>query len=238
MEELKDILKSERELKGLSLEKLSLITGIPARFLEYLENGRRDKLPPDTYVRGYLMKLAEVYSVDGNGLWEMYKREKGDRLSSGAKDHFPGSHSSEKSVSPWRRAVFSAPAVIFAAAFVYIVFQGSGLIRPPRLIVKFPEADSTVNNPEFIVSGSIFEGDSLTINDESVFVGDDGTFEKRFTLQEGLNEFTLRARTLLGRETVAVRRMRYVLSPPGGTAPISEVSQGVDETSTVIENNQ
>src|SRR3989338_11453632 len=74
----------------------------------------------------------------------MYKREKGDRLSSGAKDHFPGSHSSEKSVSPWRRAVFSAPAVIFAAAFVYIVFQGSGLIRPPRLIVKFPEADSTV----------------------------------------------------------------------------------------------
>lgn len=218
MDPLKNILTSEREAKNLTRERVSVATGIPARFLEYLETGNYRKLPPDAYVFGYLARLAQMYGVDGPSLWESYKREKGEPIRSGASDRFPGMTQVEdrnKHSVGKMRALFISAAVV--AVLLYVSWQVYAFVRPPEVTIVSPNTDITTNNPELTLSGSVRKYTALSINDEPILLDADGFFAKNVVLQEGANLFVFKVRTLLGSEATVMRRVAYV--PPQLSAP-------------------
>ncbi len=51
--------------------------------------------------------------------------------------------------------------------------------------------------------------DQLTLNDEPIYPNEEGRFLKNVTLQEGINEFTFKAKKLLGKETVITTHIIY-----------------------------
>jgi cytoskeletal protein RodZ len=53
-------LRESRERRGLSLGELSRQTRIPEATLEALESERLERLPPDTYVRGFIRAYARA----------------------------------------------------------------------------------------------------------------------------------------------------------------------------------
>ena len=63
--------------KGISLKKLSDMTGISMNHIENMLRGDFENVPPTPYFRGYLIRLGEVLNFDGEAWWEKIKREEG-----------------------------------------------------------------------------------------------------------------------------------------------------------------
>ena len=59
-EDFGSYLKSERELRGVTLDELNSKTKIPVRFLQALENNQFDELPGEVFIRGYIRSIAKV----------------------------------------------------------------------------------------------------------------------------------------------------------------------------------
>ena len=59
-EDFGSYLKSERELRGVTLDELHSKTMIPVRFLLALENNQFDELPEEVFIKGYIRSIAKV----------------------------------------------------------------------------------------------------------------------------------------------------------------------------------
>jgi len=64
MESPGKILKKEREMRNISLEKIYSFTKIKEHHLEAIEEDRYELLPPPLYVKGYLKIYAKYLSLD------------------------------------------------------------------------------------------------------------------------------------------------------------------------------
>ena len=65
-------LRSEREVRGMSLEEISRATRIPLPSLERLEGDRFDDLPGEVFVRGFLKAYARAVGVDPDDVLAQY----------------------------------------------------------------------------------------------------------------------------------------------------------------------
>lgn len=63
MESIGQFLRSEREIRQLSLEELAQTTRIPLRSLQLLEDDRLDNLPGDVFVRGFVKSYAKAVGL-------------------------------------------------------------------------------------------------------------------------------------------------------------------------------
>lgn len=64
MESFGAYLKAQRESKGIRLEEIASITKIHIHALEHLEAGRFHKLPPDPFIRGFIIAYAKYVGLD------------------------------------------------------------------------------------------------------------------------------------------------------------------------------
>jgi cytoskeleton protein RodZ len=67
-------LRQLREKSGLTLGELSRQTRIPTDTLEALESERLERLPPETYVRGFIRVFAQAVKTSATGPLERYDR--------------------------------------------------------------------------------------------------------------------------------------------------------------------
>ena len=65
-------LKSERELRGVTLDELHSKTMIPVRFLQALENNQFDELPGQVFIRGYIRSIAKVIGAQEDEVLSTY----------------------------------------------------------------------------------------------------------------------------------------------------------------------
>lgn len=57
-------LREIRKKRGIDIEDIALSTMIQARYLECLENEKFDALPPETYVRGFVVSYSKRLGLD------------------------------------------------------------------------------------------------------------------------------------------------------------------------------
>ena len=79
MDELGNILREAREMKGLTLADAQEETRINARFLGALEDGDFAKLPTPVHVRGFLRNYARFLDLEPDPLLERYEAHHGRR---------------------------------------------------------------------------------------------------------------------------------------------------------------
>ena len=63
----------------------------------------------------------------------------------------------------------------------------------------------------------------LTINEEEVFISQDGNFSKEYSLQPGLNTVEFKASRLLGKEVTIIKEIMY--QPENNLQPIINYKQ-------------
>ena len=73
MESIGQFLRTERELRQLSLEELSQTTRIPLRSLQLLEDDRLDGLPGDVFVRGFVKSYAKAVGLGVDDVLRRYE---------------------------------------------------------------------------------------------------------------------------------------------------------------------
>ncbi len=90
-------LRREREMRGVSLDEISVATRIATRFLEAMENEQWDQLPGGVFNRGFVRAVARFLGLDEENLVAEYKLVIGDQPSMGApvEQAIPVSRSSE-----------------------------------------------------------------------------------------------------------------------------------------------
>src|SRR4030043_1328004 len=73
MESPGKILKKEREMRNISLEKICSFTKIKEHHLEAIEEGRYELLPHTLYVKGYLKSYAKYLALDEKDILHLYE---------------------------------------------------------------------------------------------------------------------------------------------------------------------
>ena len=78
---LGSFIKAARKSKGIRLEDISKATGIALSKLQALEDGDRNKLPADVFVRGFIRIYLAQIGVDSQVALNMFEQEWGEERS-------------------------------------------------------------------------------------------------------------------------------------------------------------
>lgn len=188
--------------KGLSLKKLSDLTGITPSHLENMLRGDFANIPSAPYFRGYLMRLGKVLDFDGEAWWNRLKR---DVKNSGELDILPKNRFI-KSAPPKYLWAVGAGAIIL----IYLIFQFTRIIGQPGLAITYPTQNPfTTASSTLTITGTSHDADSLSLNGDEISPAADGSWQKGVLLQNGLNTFQVTAKKLLGGETDIIQQVWY-----------------------------
>lgn len=81
MKKVGEILKAEREKKGLSLHEIGMSLKINAKILKSIEDGTKENLPAKTFLRGFIRSYAQYLKLDQDEILRLFQEEQGESTS-------------------------------------------------------------------------------------------------------------------------------------------------------------
>lgn len=185
-----DCLRRRREEMGISLKEIGLRLGVKIEYLESLENGEYENLPPQVYVRGFLKSYASLLGIDAVQAVKMYNREvtfmERDLLEDKKEKKEKIRLRSFIVITPKLVTVFLSVA-IFSVLFYYLYHQINSFNSKPYLFIESPSGDAIVNEKDLLVSGYTEKGAVLRINGQEIGIDSSGYFKQIIVLSEGKN---------------------------------------------------
>ena len=192
----------------LTVADMAKATKIQAKYIEALEKGRYENLPADVYVRGYLRSYARYLNIDESMLVRLYDQERNItsniRPEAPKKNVFHASTSGRTYTLSPRSLVIAAITVIVLSVASYLWFQFRQFTTEPFLSITEPNPNQVIEGNTAVLRGKTDRGTQVTVNNEATFVSPDGNFEETLTLQNGLNQVTVRAINRFDKERVEV----------------------------------
>ncbi len=202
-----NFLNEKVQERGLTVKRLSELSGISVKHLEALKQNRVDDLPSAPYLRGYLIRLGQILDFDANQWWEILKKEPAVKSSG---------HYDEPSKNRFRKEPLKKYFLISAIVLLIVIYLGFRTVKilgQPIIAISSPPDNLTVASRNYVsFNGRVTNADSLIINGEAVSIGQNGEWQKTIALQPGLNTIELVAGKFLGRETKLTRQIIY--EPP------------------------
>jgi len=198
MKTVGQILKTAREAKSFSLEQLSSLTKIDIKYISALEEDAFDKLPSETFAKGFIRNLAIRLDKNPDELVAVFRRDYRQPQSEKIKQnkrHRPLSFSFLNS----QITLFGIALLVF---LIYLGFQFRAILTPPMLQIQRPSPNSVLISP--------LEIEGLTTVDSIVRIDDDtrakpdtsGHFLVRYTLPVGETTLSIQATNRFGRTSI------------------------------------
>lgn len=188
------ILKEEREKKFYTLDEIEKSTKIRKQLLEALEKGQYFKLPPPTFVQGFIKNYGRFLGLETNKLLAIYRRE----FSEGKNpprilESFSHPLDKKKFRLTPAKVVGLAVLVMIAIFFIYLWFEYRFLIDAPFLEIQQPEAQLHVTTSAILVSGRTDPEAKVSINNQEIQTSIDGRFQQEINLTDGSNTIIITA---------------------------------------------
>lgn len=196
-------LRKVRNENRISLVEVSRATGIQVKYLEALEAGSYETLPPEVYVRGFLKGYATHLGIPEDAILRLYERERSIRKNLG-QSAGPGRFQVGK-MTPirvplsTRGIVVSAIALVIFGFFTYLYLEFRSFVSEPRLIISSPLDGDTVTEAESVVRGMTDPRAMVRINGEETPVDEEGVFAEGLSLDSGLNVITVASTNRFGK---------------------------------------
>ncbi len=160
MSELGDYIRQLREKKDVSIEQAAKDTLINPSYLDALEEGNYEILPPEVYVIGFLKTYSEYLGVSADEFLNLYapkkqkvrKKRKENALLSNI-SNVPSSEVVENESTSFSDVVHSlraVPIIIYVIGFlvifvaVVIILSVSKTTSPPETVIEGVEGDSLI----------------------------------------------------------------------------------------------
>ena len=215
MASLGDILRAQRERKGIVLDQAADDTRIRLKFLRALEDGDHNALPGAVYTKGFLRNYAEYLDLDPGELVAVYNAERGVIVEP--------IRSFEPIRPILRRNLILTPSVLVPAFVLagvgffvaYLYYQFTAFAVPPRIEVLDPPSDTIAQSAEYTVRGRTVPEGRVTVR---VFPGPetfdvrpapDGTFAVSIILRPGANHVEVEVLDAAGKVSRQARAIRY-----------------------------
>lgn len=206
-------LRAARLAHGLEFVTVEEETKIRSGYLEALEEGRFQELPPTIYVRRLLKCLAFYYGLDEHAAQVEFAAERAvfvARESEFARLHLGREASARRFGRPiaggsffnaHHMAAIGVAVVAVLGLSGYVVHQVQSFSAAPTLELAEPRSDIIVAHRTIFVRGTAEAGSKVTINNQEVLTNEGGSFEVPYELSRGQNVITVVAEKKNGKST-------------------------------------
>lgn len=203
MKTIGEILKDARVEKRLSLVQLENVTKIKSGFIDAIEKGNWDALPPFPTVLGFVKSIAIALLVNENMAVAVFKRDyppKKLRIS-------PKPDVVNKFTwSPKLTFTIGVGAILFIL-LGYLGIQYVRFISPPSLTIESPKDGQLITNGNVDVFGVTSSDVKITVNNQPVIVSDDGKFNVSLEVVPETHEIVVQASSRSGKITTVRRKI-------------------------------
>lgn len=200
------ILKEIREAKFYTLEDVEKHTKIRKELLEALESDDYEKLPPVTFIQGFIKNYGKFLNLDNEKLLAIFRR------GFEAKLHPPmimesfsnPINKSRFNITPYK-VVVAAVVLAILGFFAYLWIEYRQFVGAPDLLINSPQDQQTVDLPSITVEGTTDPEVKVAINNQQVGVDESGKFHEEVKLSSSINTITITATGRFG-QTAKVER--------------------------------
>ena len=200
-------LQQIREEAGLTIEDLSLVTKIQAKYLEFLEDDEYDKLPSTVYVRGFIQKWATACNQDSEKFLLQFYRENKALIEKPGEGRLSSIKTPSFIITSKHIIIFFLGAAITALAG-FLVYQQNIFKNTPQIEIFSPqEFNSIIESDSVLIEGKTDNIDSLFVNGNQIQVDQTGEFKYEYELSPGLNTITIKAQSNSGRSVETIRKI-------------------------------
>lgn len=204
------VLKEERERKFYTLEEIEKATKIRKELLEALEAGQYSKLPPPTFVQGFIKSYGKFLKLDTEKLLAVFRREFSDRIHPPRiLESFSNPMDKKKFKLTPARALGGVILSLVVIFFVYLWFEYRFLVGGPFLEVSQPVNQLSTDSPVVLVSGRTDPEASLSINNQEIGVDPSGKFSQEIKLSDDINTIEISAVGKSGKITKVERTVFF-----------------------------
>ncbi len=196
--------------KNAGLDALSDKTKISKKYLQYLEEGRLDKLPPEIYTKGFLKKIADFYGIDVNIFLKLYKKEECIRQNID-KSQYPPFNLYRSPAFIITPRTIAALAIVLAliSFFVFFGFQISAIFKGPELIINEPPDELMVDYTPIAIKGFVGDKDAVVlVNNEAISLKD-GKISEEINLAPGLNIIKISATNRFKKSSEVIKKVVF-----------------------------
>lgn len=200
------ILRETREAKFYTLEEVEKATKIRYELLVALEADDYSKLPPSTFVQGFIKNYAKFLKLDSEKLLAVFRREFSD------KKHKPYimdtfAHPLNKTnlkITPGR-VLGLVVAMVVLSFFVYLWLQYRLFVGAPALALVSPQDQMTTDTSVIVVEGKTDPESKVAVNSQEIPVTANGEFKKEITLSAPINKISITSSSKFGQKTEVER---------------------------------
>ncbi|MBI2196254.1 helix-turn-helix domain-containing protein [Candidatus Daviesbacteria bacterium] len=204
------ILKEEREKKLFTLDEIEKATKIRKELLEALEAGQYAKLPPPTFVQGFIRNYGRFLKLDPEKLLAIFRRE----FSEGKHpprilETFSNPVDKKRFKLTPSRALGGVVLTLIIIFFVYLWFEYRFLVGGPFLEVREPVNQFNTSSPTVLVTGRTDPEAKLSINNQEIGVDPSGKFSQEIKLADDINTIEIAAVSKSGNVTKVERTVFF-----------------------------
>ena len=204
------ILKEERERKFYKLEEIEKVTKIRKELLQALENDDWNKLPPPTFVQGFIKNYGKFLGLDTEKLLAVFRREFSDRKNPPKlMDSFTKPLQRTRLVLTPTKVISVVVVILVLTFFGYLWYEFRYLVGSPVLEIKQPLDQMSVNSQTIEVVGKTTPENKVAINNQEVTVDSNGNFSQELKLSESVNKIEVTSTSKFGK-TSKIERTVYL----------------------------
>lgn len=204
------ILKEARESKFYSLEDVEKHIKIRKELLEALEADNYTKLPPTTFIQGFIKNYSKFLGLEEMKMMAIFRRDFESRkhppviLESFSKPL----KQKRLNITP-ARVLAAAITLIILGFFTYLWVEYRQFVGAPGLEIIQPADQLTVEVPAVTVSGKTDPEAKVSVNNQDVGTDSEGKFREEIKLSSSTNKITITSTSKFG-QSVTVERTVFV----------------------------
>jgi len=196
------VLKEEREKKFYTIDEIEKATKIRKELLEALEAGQYQKLPPTTFVQGFIKNYGKFLGLDTEKLLAIFRREFSDQKHPPRiLESFSNPVDKKKFRLTPTRVLVSLVLSLVIIFFAYLWFEYHFLVSGPFLQVDQPINQQTTTVQSIQVYGRTDPENKVNINDQEISVDPSGKFSQEIKLSDNSNTLVIKAISKSGKTT-------------------------------------
>jgi cytoskeletal protein RodZ len=196
------LLKETRESKLYTLEDIEKHTKIRRELLKALEEDDYDKLPPLTFIQGFVKNYGKFLGIDSHKLMAILRRDfEAKKHPPMILESFSNPMKNKKIFITPSRLIGVAVAVVIIGFFAYLWVEYRQFVGGPKLELASPQNGQTVELTSVFVEGVTDPETKITVNEQEVGTDSSGYFKEEVKLSQSVNVIIVTATSKFGQST-------------------------------------
>lgn len=204
------ILKETREAKFYTLDEIEKHTKIRKELIQALENDDYSKLPPLTFIQGFIKNYSKFLGLNSEKLLAVFRRDyEASKHPPVILDSFTNPIPTNRFRLTPTRVLGAIITVLILGFFTYLWMEYRQFVGAPPLEVVSPTDQQSVEIPSVVVQGKTDPEVVILVNNQQIGVDKDGNFKEEIKLSSSTNKVVVVANGKFG-QSAKVERVVYV----------------------------